>query len=374
MRKFLAYAIPIILSLAVGMIGSTIQTSALAEWYPTLVKSPLTPPAIVFPIAWTILYILMGVSIGILVARGDMSVVRLWLLQLLVNFLWSVGFFALRSPLAGLITILILDVLVFAYIVYTYSISKGAAWLFVPYMIWILFASYLTGYIYLNNDTNINSATAATISKQTYSMTTKITTYTMPPLPYNSDALEPVMSKETIDYHYGKHLKGYVDNLNRLIAGTPYEGLRLEEVVKQSDGALFNNAAQVLNHTLFFDALTADSGDIPPELKSAIERDFGSLEQFKSEFTAAATSLFGSGWVWLIEDKDGKLKIISTSNADCPMRKGLNPLLVLDVWEHAYYIDYRNRRGDFVKDWWSIVDWDKVANRATKVLRDARQD
>ena len=374
MRKFLAYAIPIILSLAVGMIGSTIQTSALAEWYPTLVKSPLTPPAIVFPIAWTILYILMGVSIGILVARGDMSVVRLWLLQLLVNFLWSVGFFALRSPLAGLITILILDVLVFAYIVYTYSISKGAAWLFVPYMIWILFASYLTGYIYLNNDTNINSATAATISKQTYSMTTKTTTYTMPPLPYNSDALEPVMSKETIDYHYGKHLKGYVDNLNRLIAGTPYEGLRLEEVVKQSDGALFNNAAQVLNHTLFFDALTADSGDIPSELKSAIERDFGSLEQFKSEFTAAATSLFGSGWVWLIEDKDGKLKIISTSNADCPMRKGLNPLLVLDVWEHAYYIDYRNRRGDFVKDWWSIVDWDKVANRATKDLRDARQD
>ncbi|MBR7183461.1 MAG: tryptophan-rich sensory protein [Alistipes sp.] len=374
MRKFLAYAIPIILSLAVGMIGSTIQTSALAEWYPTLLKSPLTPPAIVFPIAWTILYILMGVSIGILVARGDMSVVRLWLLQLLVNFLWSVGFFALRSPLAGLITILILDVLVFAYIVYTYSISKGAAWLFVPYMIWILFASYLTGYIYLNNDTNINSATAATISKQTYSMTTKTTTYTMPPLPYNSDALEPVMSKETIDYHYGKHLKGYVDNLNRLIAGTPYEGLRLEEVVKQSDGALFNNAAQVLNHTLFFDALTADSGDIPSELKSAIERDFGSLEQFKSEFTAAATSLFGSGWVWLIEDKDGKLKIISTSNADCPMRKGLNPLLVLDVWEHAYYIDYRNRRGDFVKDWWSIVDWDKVANRATKDLRDARQD
>lgn len=374
MRKFLAYAIPIILSLAVGMIGSTIQTSALAEWYPTLVKSPLTPPAIVFPIAWTILYILMGVSIGILVARGDMSVVRLWLLQLLVNFLWSVGFFALRSPLAGLITILILDVLVFAYIVYTYSISKGAAWLFVPYMIWILFASYLTGYIYLNNDTNINSATAATISKQTYSMTTKTTTYTMPPLPYNSDALEPVMSKETIDYHYGKHLKGYVDNLNRLIAGTPYEGLRLAEVVKQSDGALFNNAAQVLNHTLFFDALTANSGDIPPELKSVIERDFGSLEQFKSEFTAAATSLFGSGWVWLIEDKDGKLKIISTSNADCPMRKGLNPLLVLDVWEHAYYIDYRNRRGDFVKDWWSIVDWDKVANRATKNLRDARQD
>ncbi len=366
MKKFLAYFIPIVLCLAVGMIGSRIQTSALAEWYPTLVKSPLTPPAIVFPIAWTVLYILMGVSIGILIAKGDMSVVRLWIFQLLVNFLWSVGFFALRSPLAGLITILILDVLVFAYIIYAYSRSRWAAWLFVPYMLWLLFASYLTGYIYLNNDTQSGGLKAATISKTAYNMTTETLTYTMPKLSFSAENLAPIMSRETIEYHYGKHLKGYLDNLNRLIVATPLEGKPLEQVVMLSDGPLFNNAAQVLNHTLFFETLKGGGSQIPTELKHKIERDFGSVEQFKSEFTTAATSLFGSGWVWLVEDKDGRLSIVATSNADCPIRKGLNPLLVLDVWEHAYYIDYRNRRGDFIKGWWGIIDWDKVAQRTKK--------
>ena len=151
MKKFLAYTLPIVLALAIGALGSYIQSPSMSEWYPTLAKSPLTPPAIAFPIAWTILYILMGISIGAMISQGDMSLVRLWLLQLLVNFIWSVAFFALRSPLFGLIVILILDVLVFTYTVYAFGQNRLAAWLFVPYMLWLLFATYLTGYIYLHN-------------------------------------------------------------------------------------------------------------------------------------------------------------------------------------------------------------------------------
>lgn len=151
MKKFLAYTLPIVLALAIGALGSYIQSPAISEWYPTLTKSPLTPPAIAFPIAWTVLYILMGISIGAMISQGDMSLVRLWLLQLLVNFIWSVAFFALRSPLFGLIVILILDVLVFTYTVYAFGQNRLAAWLFVPYMLWLLFATYLTGYIYLHN-------------------------------------------------------------------------------------------------------------------------------------------------------------------------------------------------------------------------------
>lgn len=363
MKKFLAFTIPVILCFAIGLIGSYIQSPAIEVWYPTLTKSVLTPPAIVFPIAWSILYLMIGLSIGTLIAKGDMSVIRLWLLQLIVNFLWSVTFFAMRSPLLGLIVILILDVLVFTYTIYAFGRSKVAGWLFVPYLLWLLFATYLTGYIYLNNDDKYNTLTAANTSKTTIVMTETTTLYPMPALAYPTSALEPVISREAIDYHYGKHLKGYVDNLNRLIKDSSYNGMSLEAVVMRSEGPLFNNAAQVWNHALFFDGLTPNKVQIPERLRDAIIRDFGSIEQFEKQFTAAATSLFGSGWVWLVEDDNGKLSIVSTSNADCPMRKGLNPLIVLDVWEHAYYIDYRNRRADFISAWWDIVDWQKANNR-----------
>lgn len=364
MKRFLVYTIPAILCLAVGMIGSYVQGPALEQWYPTLVKSPLTPPSILFPIAWTILYILMGISISILIDRGDMSLVRLWLFQLIVNFLWSVAFFALHSPLAGLIVILVLDVLVFTYTIYAFGRSTAAGWLFVPYMAWLLFATYLTGYIYLNNDSqNYPHLSAANAPQAVSIVASQSDYYPMPPLLYSRSALEPAMSSQTIDYHYGKHLKTYVDNLNRMIVGSPYEGMSLEEVVAYSDGSLFNNAAQVWNHTLFFDGMTPDQREIPQRLKDAIIRDFGSIEQFKREFTTAAASLFGSGWVWLTENSSGKLSIVSTSNAVCPIRQGLNPLMVLDVWEHAYYIDYRNRRGDFIDNWWGVVDWSSADNR-----------
>ena len=151
MKKFLAYFIPIVLAFAVGAMGSYIQGEALEEWYPYLVKSPATPPPIAFPIAWSILYLLMGISAGTLLVRGDVSVVRLWLLQLLLNFLWSVCFFALRSPFMGLLVILALVVVVFAYIIYAAWRRKAAAWLFVPYLLWLIFATYLNGYIYINN-------------------------------------------------------------------------------------------------------------------------------------------------------------------------------------------------------------------------------
>ena len=151
MRKFFAYFIPILLTFAIGMLGSYIQGEALVEWYPTLEKSPVTPPSILFPIAWSILYLLMAISVGTLLEKGDVSVLRLWLLQLLLNFLWSVCFFAVRSPFLGLLVILALDVSVFAYIVYAAGRRAVAAWLFVPYMLWLIFATYLNGYIYINN-------------------------------------------------------------------------------------------------------------------------------------------------------------------------------------------------------------------------------
>ncbi|MBQ9138477.1 MAG: tryptophan-rich sensory protein [Alistipes sp.] len=363
MKKTLAFVVPIVLALTIGVFGSYMQTSALEHWYPTLVKSPLTPPAIVFPIAWTVLYVLMGISLGVMVAKGDMSLVRIWLLQLLVNFLWSIGFFTLRSPLMGLIIILVLDVLVFAYILYAIGHNRLAAWIFVPYMLWLLFATYLTGYIYLNNDTvGYRTINAANITNTNINMSTA-TQLSAPALHYAADALAPTMSRETIDYHYSRHLKGYFDNLNRLIAGTPYENMNLEQIVMHSNGAIFNNAAQALNHILFFDNLTPSQGQMPKRLQQAIIRDFGSVENFKEQFTAAATSLFGSGWVWLVEDKSGKLSIVSTSNADTPLRQGLNPLLVLDVWEHAYYIDHRNRRADFINGWWNIANWQTAEER-----------
>ena len=302
MKKFLAYFIPILLAFAVGALGSYIQGDALAEWYPHLVKSPATPPAIVFPIAWSILYILIGISAGTMLARGDMSVLRLWLLQLLLNFLWSVCFFALRSPFMGLLVILALDVTVIAYIIYTAGRRSVAAWLFVPYMLWLIFATYLNGYIYINNQK----------PKEKTTMSTTVAKFALPALPYAADALAPVMSEETINYHYGKHFKTYIDNANRLIEGTPYEGMGLEEIVKKSDGAIFNNAAQALNHRIYFDGLTPTPKVMPERLYDRIVRDFGSVDNFNKKFAETAVGLFGSGWVWLAEDSKGKLSIVAT--------------------------------------------------------------
>ena len=187
--------------------------------------------------------------------------------------------------------------------------------------------------------------------------------YTLPPLPYAPDALEPRMSKETIDYHYGKHLQTYIDNLNRLIAGTHYEHMPLEKIIITSDGPLFNNAAQVWNHTFFFDSLTPEPELIPLELADYFIRDFGSEENFKEKFKNAAVGVFGSGWAWLAQDKDGRLHIIQESNAGNPLRAGFKPLLTIDVWEHAYYIDYRNRRAAFVDSCWDLISWKKVLKR-----------
>lgn len=185
----------------------------------------------------------------------------------------------------------------------------------------------------------------------------------MPQLPYELDALAPLMSKETLEFHYGKHLQTYVDNLNKLIPGTAYETMSLEEIILKADGGIFNNAAQTWNHTFFFQTLTPTAVEMPDRLKIALTEAFGSPEAFKEEFTKAALGLFGSGWTWLVRDDKHKLSIVSESNAGNPMKKGLKPLLVIDVWEHAYYIDYRNRRAGFIEAFWKLVDWDKVAER-----------
>lgn len=184
----------------------------------------------------------------------------------------------------------------------------------------------------------------------------------MPTLPYEMEALAPLMSKETFDYHYGKHLQTYVNNLNALIAGTPFENMELEEIIKKAEGGIFNNAAQTWNHTFFFQMLTPDETVIPENLEKRLCNDFGSVQIFQEEFINTATKLFGSGWVWLVADETGKLSIKGTSNAGNPMTEGLKPLLVIDVWEHAYYIDYRNNRKAYAENVWKLIDWNKVAN------------
>ena len=188
-------------------------------------------------------------------------------------------------------------------------------------------------------------------------------------LPYAPNALEPVISRETIEYHYGKHLQTYVDNLNKLVAGTEFEAMPLEEIVANSQGAIFNNAGQILNHNLYFTQFkpyaieqSAIINDQLPIIK-AIIRDFGSLEAFQAEFEQKGTTLFGSGWVWLAADKDGKLVITQETNAGNPITKGLKPLLTMDVWEHAYYIDYRNRRAAHLHSLWQIINWDEINRR-----------
>lgn len=183
-------------------------------------------------------------------------------------------------------------------------------------------------------------------------------------LPYEANALEPVISKETIDYHYGKHLQAYVNNLNKLIPGTEFENATLEEIVAGSDGAIFNNAGQVLNHNLYFTQFSPDGGGEPTgKLAEAIQKTWGTFENFQKEFVNAGVGLFGSGWVWLAKDQDGKLSITKEANGSNPVAHGLTPLLGFDVWEHAYYLDYQNRRPDHLDTLWKIVDWDVVSDR-----------
>lgn len=194
-----------------------------------------------------------------------------------------------------------------------------------------------------------------------------IMTHSLPTLPYEMEALAPHMSRETLEYHYGKHLKTYIDNLNNLIVGTPFAEMPLEEICVKAEGPIFNNGAQAWNHIFFFNSLTPTSQGAPTgALAAAIDRDFGSLEAFKEQFGKAATSLFGSGWVWLCSDKDGKLSIVAEPNAGNPLKKGLTPLLCIDVWEHAYYIDYRNSRPEFIKNFWELVNWKVVEQRYTE--------
>ena len=184
-------------------------------------------------------------------------------------------------------------------------------------------------------------------------------------LPYTSDALEPVISKETIAFHHGKHLAGYVNNLNGLLEGSPLAGLPLEEIVLKAEGGMLNNAGQILNHELYFGQFASPKADNKPagKLAEAIVRDFGSFEAFKEEFQKKGVTLFGSGWVWLSADKDGKLVITQEPNAANPVQKGLKPLLTFDVWEHAYYLDYQNRRPDHLAALWQIVDWEVIEKR-----------
>lgn len=188
--------------------------------------------------------------------------------------------------------------------------------------------------------------------------------YTQPELPYAKDALQPAISQMTVDYHYGKHEKAYIANLNKLIEGTEYADMELEDIIRESKGALFNNASQAWNHIFYFFSFSPDGGGEPQgELKKAIDSQFGSFEDFKKAFVQAGTSIFGSGWVWLSKDTDGRLFITQESNAGNPLTAGLTPILTFDVWEHAYYLDYQNRRADALEKLWDIIDWDVVSSR-----------
>lgn len=184
-------------------------------------------------------------------------------------------------------------------------------------------------------------------------------------LPYAMDVLEPVISKQTLEFHHGKHLAGYVNNLNGLLPGSGFEEASLEEIVCKAEGGMLNNAGQILNHNMYFGQFTGEPTKSAPsgQLADAIERDFGSFEAFKEALQKAGATLFGSGWVWLSSDKDGKLLITQETNAANPVQKSLKPLLTFDVWEHAYYLDYQNRRPDHLAALWQIVDWSVIEKR-----------
>lgn len=182
--------------------------------------------------------------------------------------------------------------------------------------------------------------------------------FEQPKLPYALDALAPVISPTTIEYHYGKHERAYIDNTNKLIEGTEYENMPLEEIVRKSEGKLFNQASQAWNHIFYFFQFSPDPFKEPSgRLREQIDKQFGSLDEFKKQFEDQGVAIFGSGWIWLAADKDGNLKIIPSQNAENPMKEGLKPILVFDVWEHAYYLDYQNLRGSYLHRLWDIVDW-----------------
>ena len=188
--------------------------------------------------------------------------------------------------------------------------------------------------------------------------------YELPALPYEMDALQPYISKETLDFHYGKHHAAYVNNLNKLVVGTAFENASLEDIVKKAGGGIFNNGAQVWNHTFYWNCMSPE-GDRTPSgaLLNAIKSDFGSFDEFKDKFSTAAATLFGSGWAWLVKSDAGKLEIVQESNAGNPLTKGLEPIMTCDVWEHAYYIDKRNRRPAYIDDFWNLVDWETIGKR-----------
>ncbi len=187
-------------------------------------------------------------------------------------------------------------------------------------------------------------------------------THELPTLPYAMDALAPTLSQETLEFHYGKHHQTYVTNLNNLIPGTEFEALSLEDIIMKSSGGVFNNAAQVWNHTFYWNCLSPNGGGAPTgALAAAIDAKFGSFEEFKKLFNQSGATNFGSGWTWLVKNADGSLEIFNTSNAGTPMTSGKQALLTLDVWEHAYYIDYRNARPKYLETIWNIVNWDFVA-------------
>ena len=185
----------------------------------------------------------------------------------------------------------------------------------------------------------------------------------LPELPYALDALAPVMSADTLNYHYGKHLQTYLDNVNRMIEGTPFADMKLKDMITKAQGALYNNAAQAFNHIIFFKQLTPTPTTISPLLTQALVARFGSVDDFKSEFSNAATTLFGSGWVWLALDANNVLQIVPEPNAGNPITRNMRPLMCIDVWEHAYYLDYQNRRGDYIKNFWNLVNWDYIEKR-----------
>ena len=185
----------------------------------------------------------------------------------------------------------------------------------------------------------------------------------LPELPYALDALAPVMSADTLNYHYGKHLQTYLDNVNRMIEGTPFADMKLKDMITKAQGALYNNAAQAFNHIIFFKQLTPTPTTISPLLTQALVARFGSVDAFKSEFSNAAATLFGSGWVWLALDANNVLQIVPEPNAGNPITRDMRPLMCIDVWEHAYYLDYQNKRGDYIKNFWNLVNWDYIEKR-----------
>lgn len=186
----------------------------------------------------------------------------------------------------------------------------------------------------------------------------------LPKLPYAMEALEPYISKRTLEFHYGKHHQAYVNNLNKLIPGTEFENKSLEEIIRSASGGIFNNGAQVWNHTFYWHCMKPQGGGEPSgDLLNLLTRSFGSISEFKEKFSGAAATLFGSGWAWLVKKPDGTLEITQESNAGNPLRSGLKPLLTCDVWEHAYYLDKMNARPDYIADFWKLVDWDAVAGR-----------